>query len=111
MKIKVLRADGGGEYVSATFKNFVKQKGIRHEISAPYSLQQNGVAKRMNRTLLEAARSGLSKAYWSEAVTAAAYVRNKVITTSTGVTPYEQWYGRKPDVSDLKVFGCMAHAL
>ena len=116
LKIKVLRTDGGGEYVSATFKNFLKQKGIRHEISAPYSLQQNGVAERMNRTLLEAARSmifsaGLSKAYWSEAVTAAAYVHNKVITTSTGVTPYERWYGRKPDVSDLKVFGCMAYAL
>ena len=114
LKIKVLRTDGGGEYVSATFKNFLKQKGIRHEISAPYSPQQNGVAERMNRTLLEAARSmifnaGLSKAYWSEA--AAAYVRNKVITTSTGVTPYERWYGRKPDVSDLKVFGCMAYAL
>ena len=70
----------------------------------------------MNRTLLEAARSmifnaGLSKAYWSEAVTAAAYVCNRVITTSTGVTPYEQWYGRKPDVSNLTVFGCMAYAL
>ena len=68
--------------------------------AAPYSPQQNGVAERMNRTLLEAARSiifnaGLSKAYWSEAVTAAVYVRNKVITTSTGVTPYERWYGMK----------------
>ena len=81
-----------------------------------YSLQQNGVMERKNRTLLEAAPSmifnaGLSKAYWSEAVTAAAYVRNKVITMSTGLTPYERWYGRKPDVSDLKVFGCMVYAL
>ena len=70
----------------------------------------------MNRTLLEAARSiifnaGLSKAYWGEALNAAAYVRNTVITTSTGVTPYERWYGQKPDVSDLKVFRCMAYAL
>ena len=56
----------------------------------------------MNKTFLQAARSmifnaGISKAYWSAAVNAAAYARNKVITTSTGVTPYERWYGPKPD--------------
>lgn len=115
-KIKTLRTDGGGEYTSAKFENFLKQKGIWHEICAPYSPQQNGVAERMNRTLVESARSmifnaGLSKAYWAEAVTTAAYVRNRVVTSSTGVTPYERWYGKKPDVSSLKVFGCMAHAL
>lgn len=116
LKIKTLRTDGGGEYTSAKFENFLKQKGIVHEITAPYSPQQNGVAERMNRTLVEAARSmifnaGLSKAYWGEAVTTAAYVRNRVVTSSTGVTPYERWYGEKPDVSQLKVFGCTAYAL
>ena len=116
LKIKTLRTDGGGEYTSAKFENFLKQKGIQHEVTAPYSPQQNGVAERMNRTLVEAARSmifnaGLSKAYWGEAVATAAYVRNRVVTSSTGVTPYERWYGEKPDVSQLKVFGCTAHAL
>ena len=59
LKIKTLRTDGGGEYTSAKFENFLKQKGIRHEISAPYSPQQNGVAEQMNRTLVESARSML----------------------------------------------------
>jgi hypothetical protein len=116
LKIKSLRTDGGGEYTSTKFENFLKLKGIRHEICAPYSPQQNGVAERMNRTLVETARTmifnaGLSKMYWAEAVTTAAYVRNRVVTSSTGVTPYERWYGRKPNVSHLKVFGCNGYAL
>ena len=116
LKIKTLRTDGGGEYTSAKFKNFLKQKRIRHEICAAYSPQQNGVAERMNRTLVETARSmilhaGLSKAYWGEAVATASHVRNRVMTSSTGVTPYERWFGKRPDVSDLKVFGCIGHAL
>jgi hypothetical protein len=53
---------------------------------------------------------GLSKAFWEEAVCNAAYVRNRVITTATAVTPYERWYGKKPDVSNLRVFGCTAYA-
>jgi hypothetical protein len=115
-KIRTLRTDGGGEYTSSKFENFLKQKGIRHEICSPYSPQQNGVAERMNRTLMEAARSmlinaRLSKMFWAEAVTTAAYIRNRTLTSSTGVTPYERWHGRKPDVSHLKVFGCVAHAL
>ena len=55
LKINTLRTDGGGEYTLAKFENFLKQKGIRHEISAPYSPQHNGVSERMNRTLLEGA--------------------------------------------------------
>ena len=95
---------------------FLKQKGLRHEISALYSPQQNGVAERMNRTLVESARSmifgaRISKAYWGEAVTTAAYVHNRVVTSSTGITPFEQWYKKKPDVSHFKVFGCMGYTL
>ena len=104
------------EYTSAKFENFHKQKGIRHEISAPYSPQQNGVAERMNRTLVESVRSmifgaRISKVYWGEAVTTAAYVHNRVVTSSAGNTPFEWWYKKKPDVSHFKVFGCMGYAL
>ena len=114
-KIKTLRADNGGEYTSTDFEDFLKEKGIRHETTVPHSPQQNGVAERMNRTLQEAALSmilhaGLTKAFWAEAICNAAYVRNRVITTATGVTPYERWYGKKPDVSNLRVFGCIAYA-
>ena len=81
----------------------------------PHSSQQNGIAQHMNRTLQEAAISmillgGLSKAFWAEAVCNAAYVRNQVITTATAVTPYQRWYGKKPDVSNLRVFGCTEYA-
>ena len=54
--------------------------------------------------------SGLSSKYWGEAVVAAAYVRNRTTTRAINRTPYEKWYGRKPDVTNLKVFGCIAYA-
>ena len=100
--------------MSAEFQSFLREKGIHHETTVPYSPQQNGIAERMNRTLQEAALSmilhaGVSKGFWAEAVFSAAYIRNRVITTATGVTPYERWYGKKPDVSNLRVFGCTAY--
>ena len=86
-------------------------------MSVPHSPEQNGVAERMNRTLMESARSmlshaGLSNRYWAEAVATAAYIRNRIPTAAIkeGQTPYERWYGKKPNVSHLKVFGCMAFA-
>ena len=114
-KIKILRTDNGGEYMSAEFQNFFKEKGVHHETTVPHSPQQNGITERMNRTLQEGALSmilhaGLSENFWAEAVWSAAYIRNRVITTATGVTPYERWYGKKPDVSNLRVFGCTAYA-
>lgn len=113
--IKTLRTDNGGEYMSREFQDLLKEKGIRHETTVPYSPQQNGIAERFNRTLQESALSmilqaKLSKKFWAEAVCAAAYIRNRVITTATGTTPYERWYGKKPDISHLRVFGCMAYA-
>ena len=83
----------------------------------PYSPQQNGVAERMNRTLMESARAmiahaGLPNSYWGEAVATAAYVRNRMPTTAikNNQTPYERWYGRKPNVNHLRMFGCVAYA-
>ena len=115
--IGTLRTDNGGEYLSSAFQNYLKEKGIRHELTVPHSPQQNGVSERMNRTLVESARSmiahaGLSNIFWAEAISAAAYVRNRLPTRvlKERETPYERWYGRKPDVSHFRVFGCMAYA-
>ena len=115
--IGTLRTDNGGEYLSSAFQNYLKEKGIRHEMTVPHSPQQNGVSERMNRTLVESARSmiahaGLSNIFWAEAISAAAYVRNRLFTTvlKERETPYERWYGRRPDVSHFRVFGCMAYA-
>ena len=113
--IKTLRTDNGGEYTSTEFEDFLKEKGIRHETTVSHSPEQNSAAERMNRTLQEAALSmilhaGLTKAFWAEALCNAGYVRNRVITTATGVTPYERWYGKKPDVSNIRIFGCTAYS-
>ena len=58
------------------------------------------------------AHAGLSNIFWAEAISAAAYVRNRLPTAALKEreTPYERWYGRKPDVSHFRVFGCMAYA-
>jgi hypothetical protein len=116
-KIGTLRTDNGGEYVSNAFTNYLKSKGIHHELTIAHTPEQNGVAERMNRTLLESARAMIAHAelpnhYWAEAVAAAAYVCNRTTTTAIkeNKTPYERWYGRKPRVSHLKVFGCVAYA-
>ena len=116
-RISMLRSDNGGEYVSQEFEAYLKSKGIQHQLTVPHSPQQNGVAERMNRTLMESTRSmlahsGLPDCYWAEAVATAAYLRNRTPTTAftEKKTPYERWYGRKPNLSHLKVFGCIAYA-
>ena len=114
-KIGTLRTDNGGEYTSRELEDYLKKKGIKHETSVSHSPQQNGVAEHMNRTLLESARAmvyhaGLSKKFWAEAINTAAFIRNRVVTATTGQSPYERWYGKVPDVSQFRVFGCIAYA-
>jgi transposase InsO family protein len=55
-KIKILRSDNGGEYTPKEFVNFCKDVGIKRELTTPYNLEQNGVAKRKNITILEAVK-------------------------------------------------------
>ena len=85
--------------------------GIQHEKSVPYTPEQNGVAERENRTLMEAARCKLHGSkqplfLWSEAVAYATYILNRVPTNESRTTPYRAWNGRKPDVSHIKKLGC-----
>lgn len=84
--------------------------------TAPYSPQQNGVVERRNRTLLEMTRSilkhmDLPNYLWGEAIRHATYLINRVaIRSLEGMTPYEAYKGRKPNLSHLRVFGCVCHA-
>ena len=99
LKIGALRTDRVGEYISIELKEYLKHRGICHELTVPYNPEQNGVAERLNRTLLVAARSmishaGLTSNYWGEAVATAMYVRNRTATTTTSRAPYERWYGK-----------------
>lgn len=115
-KLKTLRTDNGGEYTSNKFEKYLKDEGIRHETTVPKTPEQNGVAERLNRTLVESARSmlldaNLSKSYWAEAVSTAAYLKNRCPTRAVqDKTPYEAWHGKKPSVDHLRVFGCDAYA-
>ncbi|KAF1316242.1 Integrase catalytic core protein, partial [Globisporangium splendens] len=115
-RVKVLRSDNGGEYASSKFAAFCRDRGIVQKFTPPYTPQLNGVAERMNRTLVESARcmiehAGLSKCYWGEAVATAAFLRNRCPTRATGhdKSPYEAWTQKKPLLKNLKVFGCHAY--
>ncbi len=116
MKIKTLRSDNEGKFVSKKFNNFLHECGIQRQTSAPYTPQQNGVAKRANRTIMECARSmihaqGLDLEFWAEVVNTAVYIKNRCLTKALeSKTSQEAWTGRKPNVFHLRVFGCKAFA-
>lgn len=116
LKIKRLRSDNGREYVNNQFQTFIKNHGIEHQTTVPYTPQQNGVAERANRTIMEAARcmlqdAGLEKRYWAEAVNTAIFIKNKSPSKAVrNSTPEEKWTGKRVDLSNLRVFGCIAYA-
>ena len=114
-KIKRMRSDNGGEYCSNEFENYLTSHGIIHERTVPKNPQQNGVAERMNRTLLEMTRSMIHdakvpKTFWGEAVNTAAYIINRLPCSSLGDrTPYEILNGHTPNVAHLRRFGSVTH--
>lgn len=112
-KLKVLRSDNGLEYCNSAMNNYLKSAGIVHQTTVPYTPQQNGVAERMNRTLVEKARcmlfdAGLSTKFWADAIVAAAHITNCIPRKSCNKGPEEMWSDKKPNLSRLKVFGCRA---
>lgn len=115
-KLKVLRTDNGMEFCSGDFNSFCRKEGIVRHHTIPYTPQQNGVAERMNRTIISKARcmlsnSGLSRKFWAEAASTACHLIN--CSPSTAIdkkTPIEVWSGSPYDYSQLRVFGCTAYA-
>jgi transposase InsO family protein len=111
-KIKKLRSDNGGEYTSNEFGSFCRNVGIKMELTTPYNPQQNGVAERKNRMIMEAVKTmihdqDLPMHLWAEAARTAVYVQNKLSHSALGFkTPEEMFAGKKPEVSHLKIFGC-----
>ena len=111
-KIKMIRSDRGGEY-EFPFQEIFLENGIIHQMTAPYTPQQNGVAERKNRTLKEMMNalllsSGLPQNLWGEAVLTATQILNRVPYSKTQIIPYEKWKGRKPNLNYFKVWGCLA---
>ncbi|KAJ3525781.1 hypothetical protein NMY22_g10432 [Coprinellus aureogranulatus] len=107
-----IRFDNGKELVNEKSKALCAGKGIEIHTTAPYSPSQNGVAERLNRTLLDLVRAMLIAknllAYlWDECIAHTVYLRNWVlVSVLPGMTPYEAYHGKKPDVSHLREFGC-----
>jgi len=112
-QILKLRTDNGKEYLGV-FGEFLRRHHIQHQTTATYTPQMNGVAERMNRTLLEMVRPMLAAhnipfCFWGEAISTAMHIKNRTPNASIGFkTPYELWYGRKPSLDHLRVFGCTA---
>ena len=114
-QVKGVRTDNGGEYVNNVLNSYYSSKGIIAQHTVPYSPQQNGKAERLNRTLLDKARSMLADArlpsqLWGEAVVTANYLRNRSPAAGKTATPWELFFGSRPSVSHLRVFGAKAFA-
>lgn len=113
LKISRFRCDNGREYTSKEMIQAFQEKRIRIEYTIQYTPQQNDVAERMNRTILDKARcmilhSRLDKSFWAEAVLSAIYIINRSPTVALeNVVPAELWYNEKLDVRKLKVFRCI----
>lgn len=120
-RLAKLRADNGGEYVSNELKAYCKERGIELSFTVPYNPEMNSIAERLNRTLEEKARtmliaSGTDPKFWNEAILTANYLKNRSPTSAMGErfkskTPAEIWFGQKPVLSHLRIFGsdCYNH--
>lgn len=115
--IKRLRTDNGKEYVSNEFKRLLEEEGISRQLTVEYTPQQNGVAERANRTLVEMARcmmleAKLPKSLWAEMINTATYLRNRCPTKLLdNKTPHEIWFGEKPYIGFLRIIGSKVIAL
>jgi hypothetical protein len=115
-KIKTLRIDNGGEYTSKEFVSFCKSAGTRRELTVPHNPQQNGVAERKNRSIEETVKAllndqGLSMFLWGEATMTTIYVQNRSPhRILKDMTPEEAFSGKKPNVENLRIFGCPVYS-
>ncbi len=110
-QVKCLHTDRGGEYLSTEFTDYLAEKGTIRKLTTHDTPEYNGVAERANRTLIEKVRamlhdSGLPNALWGEALHHAVYLKNRTPTNAnSGKTPYEIFWGKKPNVEHLHPWG------
>jgi hypothetical protein len=114
-KLRVLRTDHGGGFTVASLNDYYIKLGVRHELTAPYPPQQNGIVERQNQTMVAMVPSmlkakNLPRTFWGEAICTVVYILNKTSCKGiNGKTPFELWYGRTPAVHHLRMFGCVVH--
>ncbi|KAG8474731.1 hypothetical protein CXB51_031459 [Gossypium anomalum] len=111
-QIKYLRTDNGLDFCSDEFNRLCKLEGIVRHLTVRHTPQQNGIAKRMNRTIMEKVRCMLSnanlpKSFWAEVASIACFLINRSPSVAIEKkTPQVVWYGNPANYSDLKIFGC-----
>ncbi|GJY27519.1 putative ribonuclease H-like domain-containing protein [Tanacetum coccineum] len=116
-KVKIIRCDNGTKFKNYEMNQFCGIKGIKREFSNASTPQQNRVAERKNRTLIEASRTMLADSllpipFWAKAVNIVCYVQNRVLVTKPhNKTPYELLIGRTPIISFMRPFGCLVTIL
>jgi hypothetical protein len=116
-KVKNIRSDNGSKFRNTQVEEFLDEEGIKHELSTPYTPQQNGIIERNNRTLIEAARTMLDEykapdSFWAEAINIACHAANRLyLHKYLNKTPYEIITSKKPNVHYFRVFGCKCFIL
>ena len=114
VRLKTFRIDWGLEYFSDQFRKICDEKGIERQLTILGTPQQNGVVERRNKILLEMVRSIIVQAnfqisYWGDVLWTTTYILNRVPSKSVTSTPYELWNGHKPNLSNLKPWGCATY--
>lgn len=111
-KVHTVRSDNDNVFLSNDMKQWFHEQCISHEVTSTYSPQENGHAERAIQTLAQIrdalmSDAGLAKKYWADALHHATYLKN--ISSSTGsLSPWELLKGKKPDISNLRIWGCDA---
>lgn len=113
-KVGAVRLDGGREFVNHVIPSFYRREGLKQKKTVRYSPEQNGRVERLNRDVMEKARPmmfqcGAPQRLWAEAVAAASKVCDAISHMQRDKTPFELFYGQKPDLCRLRVLGCTAH--
>ena len=115
-KIVMVRSDNDTEFLNSSCLDFFSENSIIHQKSIPGTPQQNGVAERKHRHLLDSARAirlhaGLPKHFWGECILAATHIINKLpMANLNWTTPFERLHGKPPTYDDLRVIGCLSFA-
>ena len=101
----ILRSDQGGEHTSREFKIYCTENGIQQQFTVTDTPQQNGVAERKNRTLVECAHNmlqgkNISNGFWGKEINNVVYLKNRSPAKKLEIqTPFEVFYGYKPEIS------------
>ena len=112
--VRQLRSDNGGEYISKEFKAYCSLHNIFQQFTPPNTPRSNSISERFNRVLVERARTALDSAHlpkflWAAAMSAVTYLYNRTISTMhVSKTPFELLFGAKPNVRNLRAYGCSA---